>query len=283
MFKQGLSWLTIVLAGMLLAVPVVGQASAAQQAEPGASLFAQKCAGCHGLGTGNRPTGPDLAGVTERRDRQWLANFIADPGKVIAAGDPVAVALLKQFNGLAMPNLGLAPDRVEALLVFLGQPAEAAHPAMPEPTPLVSGDAARGSQLFTGEAALSNGGAPCLGCHGIAGVGLAGGANYGPDLTNIYENYGEDGVAGILESLPFPSMEPIYATRPLTTDEQRDLGAYFAQLSGAPVVNDRLLLEEVATGVLILLGVVLIFGWGRLQGVRRSLVARASNQKGGIR
>jgi mono/diheme cytochrome c family protein len=145
------------------------------------------------------------------------------------------------------------------------------------------GNADRGAGLFTGEAPLAKGGAPCLACHGIAGVGLAGGANFGPDLTNLYENFGEDGVAEVLASLPFPSMEPIYANRPLTADEQLDLGAYFAGVSGVPVINDHLLLTEVASGVLVLLGVILLFGWGRLQGVRRSLVERASNQKGGKR
>jgi len=145
------------------------------------------------------------------------------------------------------------------------------------------GDALRGEQLFVGTISFSAGGAPCLGCHGIAGVGLAGGANYGPDLTNLHENYGADGIAGVLESLPFPSMEPIYATRQLTADEQLDLGAYFAAVSGSPVANDRLLLAEVATGILLLLAVILLFGRGRLHSVRRGLVARASNQKGGMR
>jgi len=280
-----------VLAGLLLcAAPVVGQSSGANPtplAEQGGILFRQKCAGCHGIGEGVRPTGPDLAGVTERRDRQWLTGFISDPGAMIAAGDPLALELLAEFHNLPMPSLGLQSDQVEALLTYLAHPAEAAPletaAAASSTTPVATGDAARGERLFTGASALDNGGAPCLGCHGIAGVGLAGGANYGPDLTSLYENFGAEGVAGVLESLPFPSMEPIYASRPLTAQEQLDLGAYFAGISGAPVVNERLLVQEVATGVLVLLGVLLLFGWGRLKGVRRSLVQRSFNQKGGKR
>jgi mono/diheme cytochrome c family protein len=286
MFKHGLSRVTTALAGLLLlAAPVMAQPTGAELtrlAEQGENLFRQKCAACHSLGEGDRPAGPDLAGVTERRERAWLIDFIADPGKLIAAGDPVAVELLSRFNNLKMPALRLEPDQIEALLVFLAHPTEAVLHAKPQPAPDVSGQAKRGARLFTGAVPLANGGAPCLACHGIAGVGLAGGANYGPDLTTLYENFGEDGVAGILESLPFPSMEPIYATRPLTAEEQLDLGAYFAQISGTPVVNDRLLLTEVASGVLMLLGVFWIFGRGRLHGVRRALVARASNQKGGM-
>jgi mono/diheme cytochrome c family protein len=288
MLKRRLSKITTILIGLLLsAAPVTGSASAATQAEQGKSLFQQMCTGCHGLGTEDRPTGPGLAGVTERRDRLWLVSFIADPGKLIAAGDPLAVELLEQFHNLPMPSLGLEPEQVEALLVYLSQPVEVAPKEQPDfaqaTTAAGNGAAARGERLFTGENAFANGGAPCLACHGIAGVGLAGGANFGPDLTNLYENFGEEGIAEVLASLPFPTMEPIYATRPLTADEQHALGVYFAGVSGAPVINDRLLLIEVASGVLVLLGVVLLFGWGRLQDVRRSLVERASNQKGGKR
>jgi mono/diheme cytochrome c family protein len=201
---------------------------------------------------------------------------------VLASGDATAVALLAKFNNLQMPAMRLEPQEMEALLIYLAHPEEAVHHAPAVPVPAKVADAARGKALFVGTAAFANGGAPCLGCHGIAGIGLAGGANYGPDLTTMYENFGEDGVAGILESLPFPSMEPIYATRPLTPDEQTDLGAYFAQVSGAPVINDQLLLGEVAGGVLGLLAVLLFLGWRRLQGVRRPLVERAKAQEGRV-
>jgi len=287
MFRQGLSRLLTALVGLLLlAAPVIGQPSGAvlsRLAEQGENLFRQKCAACHSLGGGDQPTGPDLAGVTERREQVWLADFIADPTRLIAAGDPLALELLAKFNNLPMPTLRLDADQIEALLVYLAHPDEAVHHAKPQPAPEAVGNADRGARLFAGETPLGNGGAPCLGCHGIAGVGLAGGANYGPDLTDLYENYGEEGVASILESLPFPSMEPIYASRPLTATEQLDLGAYFAMVSGAPVMNDQLLVGEVASGVLILLGVVLLFGWGRLKSVRRAMVEQASNQKGGKR
>lgn len=166
----------------------------------------------------------------------------------------------------------------------------AAQSAEQQPTPsaetavaVVADDAARGARLYTGEMAFANGGAPCLACHGIAGFGLAGGANYGPDLTSMHENFGAEGIADVLKSLPFPSMEPIYATRPLTDEEQADLGAFFASATGAPVANDGLLFAEALSGVALLLGAVLLFGRERLRGVRRSLVNRVHNQGGELR
>jgi len=294
MLKQKLGRIATVLVGlMLVAGPVVGQPPGPELttlAQQGEALFHQRCAACHSLGGGDRPTGPDLAGVTERRDRQWLVDFIADPAAVIAGGDPIAAELLTRFNNLKMPNLQLDPGQVDALLAFLalssattpGSQAEAAPPEA-EAAPPVNGDAGRGERLFTGEIPLVNGGAPCLACHGIVGVGLAGGANFGPDLTLLQENFGTEGVGEVLESLAFPTMAPIYAARPLTEDERLDLGAFFARVNGSQMRDDRSLPAEVAGGVLALLAALLLLGWGRLISVRRSLVARATQQKGELR
>jgi mono/diheme cytochrome c family protein len=146
-----------------------------------------------------------------------------------------------------------------------------------------AGDPAKGRALYVGNVAFSKGGAPCLACHGIAGagLGLAAGANYGPDLTSIYDDYGAEGVASILESLPFPSMEPIYASRPLTVEEQADVTAFLAQLAGQPPFQaGRQLAGHVAAGGAVVFGLLVLFGWGRLKGVRQPLVDRARKGKG---
>jgi cytochrome c553 len=168
---------------------------------------------------------------------------------------------------------------MEALLTYLAHPEEVAHHPADAATPAVAGDAARGARLYSGEQAFAKGGAPCLACHGITGFGLAGGANYGPDLTTIFENFGDEGLVDILKSLPFPSMEPIYATRPLTEQEQADLRAFFAQAGGTPVARDGLLLGEVLSGALIVFGIVLLAGRARLRGVRQALVKRSRASK----
>jgi protein SCO1 len=96
---------------------------AAQQAlvvenNPGEGLFISACAACHSIGDGVR-VGPDLAGVTLRRDREWLERYIQAPQRMIAQGDPVAVALDAQFPVVRMPNLGLGSTDVADLLVYL--------------------------------------------------------------------------------------------------------------------------------------------------------------------
>ncbi len=145
-----------------------------------------------------------------------------------------------------------------------------------------AGDVGHGEDLFVGTASFAEGGAPCLACHGIAGAGLgrAAGANYGPDLTALFADYGEDGVVAILEELAFPSMEPIYAGRPLTEQERADLAAFLGQVSGqqAASIGGRLTVDVVIVAV-VFFGLVAWLGWRRLDGVRQPLVAQARKGK----
>ena len=67
----------------------VGQRSAIASLEKGLQIFEEKCLKCHTVGEGSK-VGPDPSGVTERREKVWFTNWIADPEKVIASGDPVA-------------------------------------------------------------------------------------------------------------------------------------------------------------------------------------------------
>lgn len=84
----------------------------------GEFLFQSRCAACHTIGGGDR-LGPDLNGVTARRDRRWLSRYVAEPDKVRAEGDAVALRLFKQYNQIRMPNLGLGGGDVAALLEYL--------------------------------------------------------------------------------------------------------------------------------------------------------------------
>src|SRR4029453_11473856 len=54
--------------------------------EPGQALFKKICAPCHTIGVGDR-VGPDLRGVTARRDHDWLTRYIRNPGRMLAQKD----------------------------------------------------------------------------------------------------------------------------------------------------------------------------------------------------
>ena len=97
----------------------------------GEYAFNNHCAACHSIGKGDR-IGPDLAGVTATRDREWLTTFILTPDKMFAAGDPIAVALRAKYKDVRMPNLSLSESDAKALLAYMdraGRPAADAPPA----------------------------------------------------------------------------------------------------------------------------------------------------------
>ena len=119
--------LMLVGAGMATAQQASLQVDAAA-AKRGQSLFQNRgCIGCHSIGKGKR-SGPDLAGVTQRRSLEWLRRWLANPTSMFDT-DSTAKALLAEFNNTRMPNLRLKPEEVDALLQYIQQESDkaAAH------------------------------------------------------------------------------------------------------------------------------------------------------------
>jgi mono/diheme cytochrome c family protein len=98
-----------------------------EKAELGAKLFTTKgCIACHAQG--RRLTGPDLAGVSQRRTAAWIENQILHPD-VMAKEDPISRELLAK-HALQMPNQGLTPDEARSVIEFFkeyDQHAAAGH------------------------------------------------------------------------------------------------------------------------------------------------------------
>lgn len=114
----GLS-LTLAIVISLTALSVKASAEAKSgDAEKGKATFNSKCTLCHTIG-GGKKIGPDLKGVTQRRSEDWLVKFISDPDKMFSEKDPIAMDLLKEFNGVKMPNQGLTPDQVADAIAYL--------------------------------------------------------------------------------------------------------------------------------------------------------------------
>jgi len=134
-------WLGLVLAAVMAALAPTGaraQAGDEERARQGQALFGQRCTACHTVGRGTL-VGPDLQGVTERRDRSWLKIHIQSPSVHHAQNDPLALANLERFR-MRMPDLGLTDQEVEAAIAYLRGSARAplALPALYVPTLLAS-------------------------------------------------------------------------------------------------------------------------------------------------
>jgi copper(I)-binding protein/mono/diheme cytochrome c family protein len=87
----------------------------------GEQLFRTRCTACHTL-TGNElegAIGPDLLGVTARREPDWLLNWLRAPDQMLADKDPIAMALYEQYNQLNMPNMRLNQLEAVSLLDYI--------------------------------------------------------------------------------------------------------------------------------------------------------------------
>jgi protein SCO1 len=104
--------------------------------DKGQYAFNNHCAACHSIGKGDR-IGPDLAAVTTTRDREWLQQFILKPDKMLAAGDPIAVALRAKYKDVRMPNLSLSDGDATALIEYMDREGRASAPAAAPPADAV--------------------------------------------------------------------------------------------------------------------------------------------------
>jgi protein SCO1/2 len=91
----------------------------APQYSMGERLFVTRCRSCHNVGGPENMLGPDLLGVTERRERAWLSRWLKEPDKMLQEQDPIAMELFHRYNEIAMPNLRLEDAEVAALIEHL--------------------------------------------------------------------------------------------------------------------------------------------------------------------
>ena len=92
----------------------------------GEQIYRTRCASCHTL-TGNElagALGPDLLGVSQRREEQWLYDWLKAPDQMIKKKDPIAISLYKKYNNLAMPNMRLHQKEAQQLLSYINDETE---------------------------------------------------------------------------------------------------------------------------------------------------------------
>ena len=155
--------------------PFAGSVKAAKAGEYG---FRINCALCHGLGARGGGRGPDLTiarkrhGSTDAELFQTISNGI--PGTAMPA------------NGTNGQGVGMTDEEIWEIITYI-RSVEVKAPAKP------IGDAARGQQLFFGDA-------NCSSCHMVHGKG----GRIGPDLSGVG---GSRRVDALVESVRKPSQK----------------------------------------------------------------------------
>ncbi len=127
---------------ILTIVVCLGPINDGEAVEAGQQIFASLCTACHTIGKGNL-IGPDLAGVTLRRDKDWLKRQIKEPDRLLAENDPIAMQLLQESNNVPMVPLGLSDADVVAVIAYLESTEQQANvvtglPSQYKPTVFIS-------------------------------------------------------------------------------------------------------------------------------------------------
>ena len=87
-----------------------------EMAARGKAKFDAICVACHMID--QRMIGPALKGVYERRSPEWVMNMILNPDGMLKE-DPIAKALLKEYNNAIMLNQNLTEDEARDVAEYL--------------------------------------------------------------------------------------------------------------------------------------------------------------------
>jgi mono/diheme cytochrome c family protein len=169
-----------------LMIWLLSQSAFSADAIKGEQLYQQKvCGSCHTIG-GGRLVGPDLKGVTAKRERNWLIRWIVEPDKMLAEGDPLAKQIAQEYNNIPMPPSGATKAEVEDILAYIEAKSTGSAPSA-QPTTSPKNEPSVGSTTSPVEvSALSSEKGTalyqkiCSACHTIGA-----GKKIGPDLKGV--------------------------------------------------------------------------------------------------
>lgn len=86
-----------------------------EMAARGMEVYEAKCTACHKAE--KKFIGPSPKGILERRNPTWVMNMILDPETMVKE-DPIAKALLIEFNGSPMANQSLTEEEARQVLEY---------------------------------------------------------------------------------------------------------------------------------------------------------------------
>lgn len=252
-----------------------------------AEFFRQNCTSCHTIG-GGRLTGPDLKGVGQRADRDWLVRFIQNPQAVIDRGDPYAQKLFQEAKGVVMPQIsGMTAARAEALLDLVEAEAKLEKSQFIglqiTDRPFTAAEVDAGRQIFRGERKLKNAGPACIGCHTTRGLGGLSGGGLGPDLTRAFERLeGRKTLAAWLTAPATPTMAPVFKKHPIDSEEILPLIAFLESQTaggGEDMSAGKLTFLLIGLGGAGLMLVLFDLAWRtRFRTVRKQLVLSSTGR-----
>lgn len=224
------SVLTILLSGATLFLAACGggeppaeeapEATAAAEApaSPGQAIFEETCFACHSIGEGPG-VGPDLENVHERRDREWLARWIADP-LGMAESDSIGQRIFAEWNNVPMAPSLLSEEEINQVIDYIiavseGE-VEVASGDVGVPTELTDQQFELGQNIYFNR---------CAGCHGTLRNGATG-PNIQPERTT------QIGSAALKATLThgLPGGMPAWGAAGILSEDEINIMARYVQM-----------------------------------------------------
>lgn len=256
----------------LSVVPLVAlfihSVGAAVSAEDGATIFAEKCAGCHTVGKGQL-VGPDLITCKEQdvhRVKDSVTRMQSQAGPLTVAEIEALVQFIKAGGGDDEKPVDPKPDS-KTEEPELSVPNTISAPG----TTSTKGDGAAGKRIFMGAQSLTNGGMACAACHAIEGVGSKG---LGPDLSSIATKMNEQALIMACEKTPYKVMKNAYKNNPVTHEEAIDLVAFLITQKGPSASSSALNVEVTGAVAAVVLVVAIALGYRKRKGAARDKLQR---------
>lgn len=101
-----------------------------------ATEWKKNCSACHSIGEGDK-IGPDMAGVSKRRTKEWLVKFIQYPSGMIEGDpeelgyekpDPIAQKLYELYKPQIMGEQELDEEQIAQLLKYIKKESQGKNP-----------------------------------------------------------------------------------------------------------------------------------------------------------
>lgn len=287
MRSQGAGRFIRIIQGIVTVALAWCAVTSSAQAQEAADFFRQNCVSCHTIG-GGRLTGPDLKGVAERQDREWLIRFMMNPQAMISQGDPTALKLQEEARGVVMPTInGMTRDRAASMLDLIDaesklEASQFAGTAISD-KPFTPEEISEGRRIFLGDQHLASGGPSCISCHTAKNLGGLSGGRLGPDLSRVFERLqGRQNLAAWLSAPATATMAPIFKKHPMKQEEVLSLVAFLedqASKGGEDMSTGGLTFLLIGLGGSGLALVVFDLAWRRrFRSVRKELVLNSTGR-----
>lgn len=250
-------------------------------AQDAASVYKEKCSGCHSIGGGDL-VGPDLA-----RCATWPDSELEESIKRMEANTgPLTDA---EVNGLKAYLKNAKPKSDSAAKSSSGTSSSVSSPGGKDATntspatdansfPAAAGESSAepasaeiGRKLFWGDEAFKNGGLSCIACHSVDGNG----GNMAPDLTGISQKMAAPALVSACEHTPYKVMKTAYKSHTILHQEALDLQAYLSSLKEPHSQPKKPQVALIGCGLAGVVFAIIAFGYrGRNKSARSKLQRR---------